>query len=145
MRSVIVSLLLVGCGSSSTVETSFDCGTATNADQFAIGFEKVGNAGAIDFRLVAAEPAQPTSGDNNWTIQLLATATGDPVTGVTMDVQAIPYLTHPLADRVPLTPLATPGRFLVVPDLWRPGVWDTMISVGTTINDATTFRFCVAN
>lgn len=143
MRCAAVWILLVGCGTSAPSE-AFDCSTATDADPFAAGFSKVGDAGEIDFSLVVADPVQPTSGDNNWTIQLLATATGDAVANAQLTVQAMPDRTHPLSDPVALTPLATPGRFLIVPHLWRAGVWDAIITVAGATRDGTVFRVCAA-
>jgi hypothetical protein len=143
MRFGIVSMLVVGCGTSSPSE-SFDCSQATDAEPLAVGFTKTGDAGKIDFNIIDVEPAQPMSGDNNWTIQLLAPGTTDGVVGAQIAATTIPDHTHPLGDPVPLTALATPGRFLIVPQLYRPGVWDIIITVTGATSDSTTLVVCAS-
>jgi len=143
MRFGVVWMLLSACGTSSPSE-SFDCSEATYAEPLAAGFTKTADAGKINFSFVELAPTQPESGDNNWTIQLLVPGTGDGIVGAQMTGTTIPHGTHPLGDPVALTPLATPGRFLIVPRLYHAGLWDTTIVVTGATTDTITFVACAA-
>jgi hypothetical protein len=142
MRLAIALMLVVGCGTSTPSVDSFDCSNAPDAEPIAVGFTKTGDAGKIDFKLIDIQPAEPTSGDNNWTIQLFAAGTGDGVVGAEITASTIPDHTHPAGEPVAVAALATPGRFLIVPVLVHPGAWDTTIEVTGATSDTITFVAC---
>src|SRR5438445_9196586 len=99
MRALPI-VVLAACGSPATTpDAPIDCSTVTSdvyvspVDTLVVGLEKMGNGGAIDFKLMSADPAPPARGDNTWILQInsmSAGVVGAPLTGAAMSV--VPFM-----------------------------------------------------
>lgn len=153
----LVSLTLsVGCGMSSMngddeeIPTSFNCSADHRSDTFAPDLEKVSDDGAIDFKLVSAEPSPPSRGDNTWVVQLNLMADGTAMEGIEGEISATPFMPdhqHGSPIHVEVAPVdGTPGQYTLEPvNLWMPGVWQTTIAVSQTggVSKAV-YTFCLS-
>jgi hypothetical protein len=156
MRSVLLGLLVgaAACGSSgsSAPDGPFDCSQVTGTDTFVVGLDHHGDAGALDFKMMSADPAPPARDDNTWVIEVSSMSSGvvgNPVAG--LSIMAIPYMPahqHGSPKQVIVTPsTSSPGQYTLSPvNMWMPGVWETTITAtqGST-TDSTVFRFCIPN
>ncbi len=151
MRSAILLVALVGCGTTSMSgddQTPVDCSTIMGVDTFTVGLEKLGASGNYDFKLMSAMPSPPARGDNVWVLQVNAMtsgAVGAPVTGASLTVTPyMPAHQHGAGLDVNVTDMATPGQYQLEPvNLWMPGVWVTTIQVTSQPTDSAVYRFCI--
>ena len=60
--------LTAACGGTDNTgdDTQVNCATETRDDDFVVGLEKMGEAQAIDVKLMSADPAPPARDDNTW-------------------------------------------------------------------------------
>jgi hypothetical protein len=155
MRTVLIAvlgLMATGCSDDHHdpgPDDSYNCAADTRGEEFVVGLEKVGAAGALDFRLMSADPSPPSRGDNTWTLQLNAMSggtVGSPQTGATITVTPfMPDHQHGTAIRVLVEEMADPGRYKLSPvNLWMPGVWETTIQASTPSGtDEVVYTFCL--
>lgn len=154
----LLGLSLTACGASHEAPDANvdDCAIVTMdvqgnpIDTFVVGLDKVGAAGAVDFKLMSVTPAPPARGDNTWIVQLSSMAAGvvgSPLAGATMT--ATPFMLshgHGTPINVQITPMATAGQYQLAPvNMWMPGVWQTTIQVSTPASDTAVYRFCIPN
>jgi hypothetical protein len=144
---------LVGCGSSmaaddENIPATYDCTKETRADTFSDGLPKVGDAQALDFKLMTAVPAPPARGDNTWTVQINAMSSGvvgAGVVGATMT--ATPFMPdhqHGSPIEVVITDKGG-GLYELSPvNLWMPGLWQTTIEVSGPTSDSVVYSFCLS-
>jgi hypothetical protein len=126
-----------------------NCATETRDDDFAIGLEKPGAAGALDFTLMSADPAPPVRGDNTWVIQVNSMSggvVGAPAAGASMTVT--PYMPdhgHPSGKTVHIEAMPDAGQYKLTPlNFWMPGLWETTLDVTSGGgNDVVVLRFCI--
>lgn len=158
MRALPI-LILVGCGAGGGgggADAPIDCSSVTAdvdgspVDTFVVGLEKMGTAGAVDFKLMSASPAPPSRGDNTWILQINSMTSGvvgSPLTGASISVT--PYMLahgHGTPKTVAITAMSTPGQYQLAPvNTWMPGVWMTTIQVAAPANDKAVYRFCIPN
>lgn len=144
--------LAVGAGACSDHDhddddgTSYNCAAETTDDEFVVGLAKVGESQRYEFKLMAADPAPPSRGDNAWTLQLSTMAApATPVAGATLTVTPfMPAHEHGSGKTVEVTPLTEAGQYRLSPvNLWMPGVWETTIRVTGAEPDRAVFRFCI--
>ena len=128
---------------------SVNCDNEPTADEFVVGLQKAGDAGALDFQLMSATPAPPARGDNTWIVQVSALAGG--VVGAPVDGATI-YVTPFMPEHQHGTPIdpvveaqATAGQYKLSPvNLWMPGLWETTIEVTSASgDDDVIYRFCI--
>jgi hypothetical protein len=126
-----------------------DCSMVTGTDTFVVGLEKMGASGAIDFKMMSAEPSPPARGDNTWVIQLNTMSSGvvgSPIDGATLQVTPfMPAHGHGTPIPVGINPGPSAGQYELTPvNLWMPGVWETTIEAtsGAT-TDSAVYRFCI--
>jgi len=153
MRTILASTLLLaacGGGGSTTPDAEvINCATETRADTFVVGLEKAGDAGALDFKLISADPAPPARNDNTWVVQVNAMASGvvgAPVDGATLSVTPfMPDHQHGAGKTVIVAPATAPGQYTLTPiNMWMPGLWETTIDAASASgNDSVVFRFCI--
>jgi len=159
--SILGSALAVGCGGGMAADDvagdayteSYNCATETRADTFSVGLEKAGLTGALDFKLMTADPAPPARGDNTWVIQVNAMANsvvGAPVTGLETGMTITPYMPdhqHGTPIDVVITPMPDAGQYQLSPvNLWMPGLWQTTISVNANgSKDHVVYSFCLSS
>nr|MBA3538160.1 FixH family protein [Deltaproteobacteria bacterium] len=111
---------------------------------------KAGVAGALDFKLMTANPAPPARGDNIWTLQVSAMAggtVGAPVAGGMLTVTPfMPDHQHGTPLRVEITDQGN-GMYELSPvNMWMPGLWETTIQVSSASGtDQAIYRFCIPN
>jgi hypothetical protein len=141
--------VLAACGGDDgSTDDPVDCSKVTGADTFVVGLEKVGTAGALDFKMMSATPAPPARGDNTWTVQVAAMSSGvvgAPVDGAMLQVTPfMPAHQHGTPIQVTITADAN-GMYTLAPvNLWMPGVWETTIRATTTSSsDSAVYRFCI--
>ncbi len=152
MRSLIALSLLAACGGSGSSadadDGTYNCATETRADTFVVGLEKQGQAGALDFKLMSANPAPPARGDNEWILQInsmSAGVVGNPVSGATMTVTPfMPDHQHGTPIPVKVTAMPDAGQYKLSPvNLWMPGLWQTTITVTQGGSDKVVYSFCI--
>jgi len=152
MRLLIApALLAAACGTSNTGDDQlgpYNCAAETRADTFVVGLDKVGDASKLDFKLMTADPAPPTRGDNTWELQVSAMAAGVVGNGVAgAQLTATPFMPdhqHGSPVQVAITDMGS-GKYELAPvNLWMPGLWETTVQVtsGAT-SDQAVFRFCI--
>lgn len=142
-----------GGGGETTADAPVDCTMETRADNFVVGLEKPGQAGALDFKLMSDDPAPPSRGDNTWTIQvssMSAGVVGNPVAGLASDMAATPFMPdHGHGTPVPVAiseDTANPGQYQLKPvNMWMPGYWETTIQVAGNTTDTVVFKVCIPN
>lgn len=152
MRSLLLgfSLALVACGGEGSgggvdADEAVNC-AALEADQFVVGFQKTGENGVLDFRIMSATPAPPARNDNAWNVQVNALAGGAPVEDAAITVTPfMPAHGHGAGKNVLVEPGAEAGRYELSPiNLWMPGVWETTVNVVSPAgNDKVVFKFCI--
>jgi hypothetical protein len=144
----LLLIALAACGSgggTSDADDAVDCSTVTGVDTYTVGLEKMGAAGAVDFKLMSIDPAPVVRGNNTWVLQLDAIADGSPMAGAS--VTATPFMpAHQHGS--PITPVVTatanPGEYSISPiNLWMPGVWTTTIALSAPSADRAVYSFCV--
>jgi YtkA-like len=123
-----------------------NCAAETRDDDFAIGLEKLGAAGVLDFTLMSAEPAPPVRGDNTWVIQVTSISGGAPAANASMTVT--PYMPdhgHPSGKTVNVEAMPDAGQYKLTPlNFWMPGLWETTLDVTSGGgNDTVVLRFCI--
>lgn len=149
LASLAFASLASACTSQPPPDDTVDCSTVTGTDTFVIGLEKAGTAGALDFKMMSADPAPPARGDNTWVVQINAMASGtvgSPVNGASM--AATPFMPshqHGSPVAVVVTSMAGAGQYKLSPvNMWMPGVWETTLDVSTgAASDSVVFRFCI--
>ncbi|MBX3162527.1 MAG: FixH family protein [Deltaproteobacteria bacterium] len=151
MRPLLLgfSLALVACGGGSgggaDADEAVNC-AALEADTFVVGFQKTGQDGVLDFRIMSATPAPPARNDNAWSVQVNAVAGGAPVENATIKVTPfMPAHGHGAGKNALVEPGAEPGRYELSPiNLWMPGVWETTVRVTSDAgDDRVVFKFCI--
>ena len=146
MRAALLCVLLAACGTDSGDDTEVvDCTMVTGADTFVVGLEKMGQGGALDFKLMSATPAPPARLDNTWVVAI-TTAAGAPVESA--QLQVTPYMPkhgHTSAIRVVPTAMPDPGQYsLAHVNFSMPGVWETTITASAAAGtDSAMYRFCI--
>ena len=150
MRPLVLALALAACGTHDHGDDDpVDCSTVTGVDTFVVGLEKVGNSGALDFKMMSATPAPPARGNNTWLFQIHTMnsgVVGAPLEGATIQVTPfMPAHQHGTGVPVEITPMTDPGSYELSPvNLWMQGVWEITIqaSSGAT-SDTVVYKFCV--
>jgi hypothetical protein len=150
LHKALLAMGLAACGGGTgddvDAEESVNC-ALLEADQFVLGFEKAGQNGVLDFKIMSATPAPPARQDNAWSVQINAIAGGAAATGATITVTPfMPAHGHGAGKTVTVTPSATdPGRYDLTPiNLWMPGVWEVTTNVSSAAgNDKVVFKFCI--
>lgn len=142
--------LLAACGTHDDHDDSqVDCSTVTDDDEFVVGLQKTGANGALDFKLMSADPAPPARDDNTWVVQVSAMdagVVGAPIDGATLQVTPfMPEHKHGSPLRVEITPAGQPGQYTLSPvNMWMPGVWETTIrATNGATTDTAIYRFCI--
>jgi hypothetical protein len=154
MRHLFLALgvTLAACGGEGHgTDGDHDADEAVNcaqlvADQFVLGFQKAGQAGVLDFRIMSATPAPPARQDNAWSVQINALAGGAAAEGAMITVTPfMPAHGHGAGKPVTVTAGSEPGRYELTPiNLWMPGVWETTVDVKSAAgNDKVVFKFCI--
>ncbi|MDB4956688.1 MAG: hypothetical protein JWO36_4257 [Myxococcales bacterium] len=151
--SVLALGLASALGACATTPPADDppCSQVKNADTFVVGLDKAGANGALDFKMMSADPVPPARGDNTWVVQVSSMTSGvvgSPVTGASMSVTPfMPSHQHGSPLAVVVTPMADAGQYKLTPvNLWMPGVWETTLDVtasGSSPADNVMFRFCI--
>jgi hypothetical protein len=122
----------------------FDC-SATSADTYVAGLEKVGAAG-VKVRLMESVPAPPAKGDNAWLLEIVGPG-DDPLDD--LDLTVVPWMPehgHGTPKRPVIAPAAGDGRYQVDDvNLWMPGVWEITVTVDADggLTDDVLYRFCI--
>ena len=154
MRPIfLISLVSVGCGMSTppAEETSHNCVVDTRGEVYMPGLDHA--EAMADFKLVSANPAPPSRGDNTWVVQINAMAAGvvgDPMVGLENDMSVTPFMPdhqHGSPVDASITPVdGMPGQYTLDPvNLWMPGVWQTTIAFSTgTATAKTIYTFCLS-
>ena len=154
MRALIATglVMFAACGGGGVVDTAdsatYNCATETRADPFAVGLDKHGEAGALDFKLMQADPAPPARGDNTWQLQISAMSAGNvgaTVAGAQLMVTPfMPDHAHGTPIQVAITDKGS-GMYTLSPvNLWMPGLWETTIQATSgSSSDQAVFRFCI--
>lgn len=128
---------------------SVNCAEETTADEFVVGLQKAGDAGALDFQLMSATPAPPARGDNEWIVQVSALSggtVGAPIEGATIYVTPfMPKHQHGTPIDVVVEPQPTAGQYKLSPvNLWMPGLWETTVEVTSAGGaDQVIYRVCI--
>lgn len=157
MRSLVFPLAiatLAACGSgggSSTPDADENaaCLAAKRGDDYVQGLERLGKNGAIDFKLMSADPAPPARPDNIWVIQINAMTggmVGAPVTGASIVVTPfMPDHQHGTAIKAQVEAMPDAGQYKLSPiNLWMPGYWETTLTVSGSVSDSVVYKFCIA-
>jgi len=137
----LAPLVACGGGGSTSDDEHYDCAMEDRADTFVVGLEKVSPSG-LHFRLMQSNPAPPSRGDNDFTLQI-ADGAGAPVTGATLTV--VPYMPdHGHGTSVPVViseSTTVPGQYDFNPvNLWMPGLWQVLVTKDT---EQVIFAFCI--
>ncbi len=150
MRFGVLLLGLAACGADDGGEDpEVDCSMITGVDTFVVGLDHAGKNGVYDFKLMSADPAPPTRGNNTWVVlvsSMDAGVVGAPVDGATIKVTPfMPSHQHGTGVVAEVTPMTEAGQYQLSPvNLWMQGVWETTIRA--TVGDKTdtaVFKFCV--
>ena len=141
-----VVCIVSGCTNESTdvPDDELDCATVTDDDEFAIGLVKHG-ASALDFTIMAGNPAPPTRGDNSWVVQV-TTSAGVSVPDASIVVTPImPLHGHGAGKSVVVETMPDAGQYQLSPvNLWMPGVWETTVQASSASgSDTVVFKFCI--
>jgi hypothetical protein len=128
----------------------YNCAADTRGETFTPGLEH--QTETIDFKLISADPAPPSRGDNAWVVQLNSMASGvvgAPMAGMENSISVTPFMPdhqHGSPIEVQVTPVAgQPGQYTLDPvNLWMPGVWQTTIAVSSTTTVKTVYTFCLS-
>ena len=160
MRTLLISSLttvLLGCAADPKTPppdpgTTYNCSTDTRGETYTPGLDHMGNAKALDFKLMSSDPAPPSRGDNTWILEIDSVAdsvVGGPVANLEAGMTATPFMPdhqHGSPIIVEITPVPNqPGQYSLDPvNLWMPGVWQTTIAVSGSVTDKTIFTFCLA-
>lgn len=151
MRLPILMLSLAACsgGEMPGDDEPVNCATETRDDEFVVGLAKTGTTGALEFKLMSANPAPPARDDNTWVLQLSSVTggtIGGPVAGASLQVTPfMPDHQHGSGKTVIVAPMAQAGHYELSPiNLWMPGLWETTISASSASgSDTVVFRFCI--
>jgi hypothetical protein len=141
-----VALAACGAGNDTPDDASDNCVADPRGEPFSIGISKLGRDNRLTFSIMAATPAPPARGDNNWTIAV--SNSSGAVVGATVTAKPfMPDHRHGSAITAVVTPQATtPGQYDITPvNLWMPGIWETTITAtppGGTL-DVAVFSFCI--
>lgn len=154
LAAAVLSTAAAACaddGMSPPDDGTYNCAADTRGDTFIVNLEKQGKGGALDFKLVSADPAPPMRNDNTWVVQINAMAAGvvgGPMAGGTLTVTPfMPDHQHGTPIEVMVTEMPTAGQYQLSPvNMWMPGLWETTITAtaGTT-TDSAVYRFCIPN
>lgn len=149
--TVVAAALLVAAGCTTAgdpaVDTNVCDGSATQYDVFESGLAKVGEAGVLQVKLAAANPAPPLKGDNAWQLQLLD-SDGQPLPDGKV-TKVSPYMPdHGHGTNVaPLIGELDDDAMSDVTsiDFMMPGVWTITVEgeTGDGTKDSAVFSFCV--
>jgi hypothetical protein len=143
----IATAALWACSESDGDDGSGGTGGASSCESFTAGLTQLGDEGAVSIVLESSEPAPPARGNNDWTIQLLDTASV-PISDATVSIT--PFMPkHGHGSSVPavITPLGD-GRYELNPvNFPMSGVWEVTVDVALAGGgtDKTMFTFCVAD
>ena len=159
MRPTLLALaaavvpLAGACADNSSMQgddgSSYNCAAETRADDFVIGLEKQGLSGALDFKLMTADPAPPARNDNTWVVQINSMAAGvvgSPASGATLTVTPfMPDHQHGTPIEVQIEAMPDAGQYKLSPiNMWMPGLWETTITASSAAGtDSTVYRFCI--
>ena len=151
MRLPILMLSLAACsgGEMPGDDEPVNCATETRDDEFVVGLAKTGPGGALEFKLMSANPAPPARDDNTWELQVSSVTggtVGAPVSGASLTVTPfMPDHQHGSGKSVVVEPMSEAGHYMLTPiNLWMPGLWETTISAASASgNDSVVFRFCI--
>ncbi len=142
----LVACAVAACSSPVVTPDAGDvgCSTRTDVDVYAAGLERTSSNGSWKVKLVAAEPAPPARGSNQWTIRVSSSTGGSPE-GPKVSA-TMPEHGH----NAPLTPVvsfeAGSGNYEVRNlELFMPGVWVVTVSPSADagVGDGTAFKFCI--
>ena len=154
MRSLLIATLAACSGSSTAPDASDNCANDPRAETFTVGLEHMGDAGALDFKLMSVDPAPPARTTatmyNTWIVQINAMSNGvvgAPMTNEQMSVTPfMPDHGHGTAIIPVVTAQPTAGQYQIAKiDTWMPGLWEITIAATTAPADQTVYRFCIAN
>ncbi|HMG21217.1 MAG TPA: FixH family protein [Kofleriaceae bacterium] len=156
MRLLVLSLALTAVAACSGSDAPPDadealaCQTSGRGDAYAVGFERPGQSGLLDFKFVSADPAPPGRNLNTWVIQInamTAGAAGAPVTGASMIVTPfMPDHQHGAgAYTVQVQAMPDAGQYkLTQINTWMPGYWEITIDAQAgAVHDVVVFKFCI--
>lgn len=154
----LVLVLLAACGGGGGDDNApvdanevAACVSTGRGDTYVVGLEKKGTAGALDFKLMSADPAPPGRFLNNWVVEVSAMSNGTvgaPMDGVSMVVTPfMPDHQHGAgAYKVKVAPVdGMPGQYsLTEINTWMPGYWEITIdaTAGAT-TDSAVYKFCI--
>lgn len=123
-----------------------NCAVETEADDFVIGLTKQGTEGVLEIEIVAASPAPPARGDNDWSVLVRAIADSAPADGAEIVVTPfMPKHQHGTGVDTVVTPMSTLGQYELSPvNLWMPGLWEVAIDVESEVgDDSIVFKVCI--
>lgn len=139
--------LLGACGgggnSADHADSALSCALETRDDDFSIGLEK--DDGDFKFMLMAADPAPPAKGDNDWTLQILG-ADDQPVDSASIKVTPfMPDHGHGTPIKAQVTDQGDGMYDLDPVNLWMPGLWEVTLDLTTNADETATvvYRFCI--
>jgi hypothetical protein len=155
MRLLVLSLAITAVAACHGGEAPPDadealaCQTSGRGDSYVVGLEHPGRTGALDFKLMSANPAPPGRFLNTWTIQINAMASGvvgAPATGASMIVT--PYMPdhqHGAGAYVVHVTETSPGQYeLSEINLSMPGYWEVTIDAQAgAAHDTVVYKFCI--
>ena len=142
-----VACIISGCTNEAAQvpDDELDCATVTDDDEFVIGLVKHGASTALDFTIMAGDPAPPIRGDNSWVVQV-TTSAGVAVSDASIVVTPImPLHGHGAGKSVVVETMPDAGQYRLAPvNLWMPGVWETTVQASSTSGaDTVVFKFCI--
>ncbi len=114
------------------------------ADVYVAGLQKAG--AVLDVRLMTANPAPPSRGDNEWVIHLNTVAGAAPVSGAMIQVTPfMPKHQHGTPVNVKVDAMPSAGEYKLSPvNMWMPGVWETTIEMTSSSGtDSVVYKFCI--
>ncbi len=127
-------------------QTMSVCAMDPRVQAYAVGLEAKADDGAMKIRFMDANPAPPTKGTNEWTIQVLDGA-DKPIDNATITVKPfMPDHGHGSSIVPQSTWMKSNGTYdITLVNLFMPGVWQITFTVqplgGTP--DTVVFTFCV--
>jgi hypothetical protein len=123
------------------------CLSSGSGDTYAVGLERAGKHGVLDFRLMSATPAPPGRDFNSWVIQINELSAGAPVSNAMLQVAPfMPDHQHgPGAYQPIVQPMPEAGQYEIDQiNTWMPGFWQITIQADTdTLHDSVVYQFCI--
>ncbi|MCA9705729.1 MAG: FixH family protein [Myxococcales bacterium] len=117
------------------------CDQETRADDFAVDLSKMGERYVTT--IVDAMPAEPTRGDNTWTVRL-TDGSGAPVEGIAIDVKPwMPDHGHGTSVEEQVTEMGD-GEYMFTPlNLHMAGYWEITLELTDAAGELDTVMFAV--